>query len=250
MLTGSGAMAQEPNLAAGSGAAGNSPVGAGSAVQQPNVASGAGAVAVGGAGVGAQSGNTLAAIGSVGANGIGSLTQIQNTAIGLASAVVTGSGGVVQAANVSYGAGTVLSTITGAGAAVQAPNIANGAGTAISKELPDAASAAARTYRIPADSVAYQVGIPYIPAFIKDPAAYLDFYWDWSAWLGANEVIKTATFTPDAGISVIDSSLQEGVAMAWLTDGATGTDYVVACSIETMTGRKDTRRIKVGVRQR
>lgn len=250
LLTGSGAMAQEPNLAAGSGAAGDSPMGTGSAVQQPNVASGAGTVAVAGAGTGVQSANTLAAVGSVAASGVGSLTQVQNTAIGFASAVVTGSGGVVQAANVSYGAGTVLSTITGAGAAVQAPNTANGTGTATSKELPDAASAAARTYRIQADAMAYQVIASHVPTFTKDPIASLDFYWDWSGWLGSNEGIDTLTITADDGLAVTDPSSKDGVATVWISGGSAGSDYAVACTIKTPTGRMDTRRMRIGVRLR
>lgn len=250
LLTGSAAMMQAPNSLAGSGAAGDSPVGTGSAVQQPNVASGAGTVSVDGGGAAAQSGNTLAAVGSVAANGIGSLTQVQNTAIGLASAAVTGSGGVVQAANVSYGAGTVLSTITGAGAAVQAPNTANGTGTATSKELPDAASAAARTYRIQADAMAYQVVTSHVPTFTKDPIASLDFYWDWSGWLGSNEGIDTLTITADEGLAVTDPSSKDGVATAWIAGGSAGTDYAVACTIKTLTGRMDTRRMRIGVRLR
>lgn len=250
LATGSAAMTQAPNSAVGSGAAGDSPVGAGSAVQQPNVASGSGTVAIGGSGVGAQSGNALAAVGSVAASGVGILVQVQNTAAGIAAAAVTGSGSVVQAANVSYGTGTVLSTITGVGAAVQAPNTANGAGTATSKELPDAASASARTYRIQADSMSYQVVASHVPTFTKDPIASLDFYWDWSAWLGSNEGIDTLTITADDGLAVSDPSSKDGVATAWISGGSAGTDYAVACTIKTPTGRMDTRRIRVGVRLR
>lgn len=88
------------------------------------------------------------------------------------------------------------------------------------------------------------------PSFVKDPQAVLDFNWDWSAWLGEDEEISTSTVTPDPGLSVTQTSAKDGIVTAWLSGGAQGTDYTVACAITTSAGRADTRRLTISVRQR
>ncbi|WP_250502855.1 hypothetical protein [Caballeronia sp. AZ7_KS35] len=91
------------------------------------------------------------------------------------------------------------------------------------------------------------MAFPYVPSFIKDPQAVLDFNWDWSAWLGEGETITDKTVSPDAGLSVNSSSIEGGVVSAWLSGGVAGANYIVACTITTSAGRTETRRIQVGV---
>ena len=88
------------------------------------------------------------------------------------------------------------------------------------------------------------------PSFIKDPQAVLDFNWDWSAWLGQNETIVDKTVTSASGITVDSSSISNKVVAAWISGGAAGTTYVVACTIATSAGRTETRRIQIVVQLR
>jgi len=90
----------------------------------------------------------------------------------------------------------------------------------------------------------------YVPSFIKDPQAVLDFNWDWSAWLGEGEAITDKTVTPDAGLTVNSSSINGGVVAAWLAGGVAGITYTVACTISTSAGRTETRRIQIVVAMR
>ncbi|BCQ23179.1 hypothetical protein NK8_13040 [Caballeronia sp. NK8] len=91
---------------------------------------------------------------------------------------------------------------------------------------------------------------PYVPSFIKDPQAVLDFNWDWSAWLGEEETIAEKSVTADTGITVNSSTIDGGVVVAWISGGVAGTAYVVACTIKTSAGRTETRRISVSVQLR
>ncbi|MDR5765061.1 hypothetical protein [Caballeronia sp. LZ028] len=91
------------------------------------------------------------------------------------------------------------------------------------------------------------MAFPYVPSFIKDPQAFLDFNWDWSAWLGDGETITDTSITPDAGITVNSSSIVGGVVAAWLSGGVLGEVYVIACTIITSAGRTETRRIQIAV---
>ncbi|CAL8476381.1 hypothetical protein [Caballeronia sp. S22] len=94
------------------------------------------------------------------------------------------------------------------------------------------------------------MAFPYVPSFIKDPQAVLDFNWDWSAWLGQSETIVDKTVTPAAGITVDSSSISGKVVAAWISGGTAGTAYVVACTITTSAGRTETRRLQIVVQLR
>ncbi|KDR25417.1 hypothetical protein [Caballeronia zhejiangensis] len=91
------------------------------------------------------------------------------------------------------------------------------------------------------------MAFPYVPSFIKDPQAVLDFNWDWSAWLGAGETIIDTSVTPDDGLTVNSSNISGDVVSAWLAGGVVGTTYTVACTITTSAGRTETRRIQISV---
>lgn len=99
--------------------------------------------------------------------------------------------------------------------------------------------------------------------FIKDPAAVLDYKFDWKAatngatgadgdWLGTTETITSRTITADTGITVDSSSLTNSntSVTVWLSGGTAGTTYKVACKIVTSALRTDERSIYVRVKDR
>ena len=101
--------------------------------------------------------------------------------------------------------------------------------------------------------------------WIKDPDAILDYKWDWAAstnstgdsdWLAAGETISdhTITVTPvTLSPLTVDSSAETDASTsvtAWLSGGLAGTEYRVACEIETTASRTDERRIKIKCEER
>ena len=97
--------------------------------------------------------------------------------------------------------------------------------------------------------------------FVKDPAAVLEYKWDWKAstngsgksdWLAAAETIASHTITADTGITV-DSSAETDTdtsVTVWLSGGTHEADYTVRCAIVTDAGRKDTRKMVFKCRER
>lgn len=85
--------------------------------------------------------------------------------------------------------------------------------------------------------------------FRKDPAAVLDYKFDWSTWLPTGDTISTVTITAATGITVDSSSITDGdtSVTVWLSGGTAGSYYTVACKIVTAQGRTDERTITVKV---
>ena len=83
-------------------------------------------------------------------------------------------------------------------------------------------------------------------AFQKDPAAVLDYEWDWSAWLGS-DTITSHTVTASTGITVASSTKTSTAVTAWLSGGTAGQSYGVTCQITTTAGRTDERTIMIAV---
>lgn len=88
------------------------------------------------------------------------------------------------------------------------------------------------------------------PLSIKDPAATLDYGWDWSAWLGDDDTILTSTWTAPEGIEATDSTHNGAQTTVWVTGGTAGEDYDVVNRIESSGGRIDERTITIMVRNR
>ncbi len=100
--------------------------------------------------------------------------------------------------------------------------------------------------------------------FVKDPAARLDYKFDWRAdtnnhdpaassdYLAAGETISSATVTADTGITVDTDSITDTntSVTVWLTGGTDGEDYEVVCQIETSDSRTDQRTITIQCRER
>lgn len=88
--------------------------------------------------------------------------------------------------------------------------------------------------------------------FIKDPQAVLDYAFDWSAWLAADETITTATVTvpTPSTLTVNGSTHTDSVVTAWLGGGTVAMNYPVTCHITTSQGRQDDRTIGVKIQER
>lgn len=88
--------------------------------------------------------------------------------------------------------------------------------------------------------------------FTKDPAAVLDYKFDWSSWLASGETISTRTVTPATGITVDSSSITDTntSVTVWLSGGTAGTEYTVACKIVTSAARTDERTLTIQVEDR
>lgn len=79
----------------------------------------------------------------------------------------------------------------------------------------------------------------------KDPAAVLDYEFNWDTWLGMSEIISSHVITGDAGITVDSSSESSGIVTIWLSGGTVGNNYAVACKITTNEGRTEERSIQI-----
>lgn len=90
------------------------------------------------------------------------------------------------------------------------------------------------------------------PTFTKDPAAVLDYRWDWSAWLAEGETITAATVTASAGLTVDSSAISgDGSAVtAWISGGTATREYEITNHITTSAGRQDDRTIAIKCMER
>lgn len=88
------------------------------------------------------------------------------------------------------------------------------------------------------------------PTITKDPAARLDYSWDWTAWLAAvSDTIKSVSVT-GSGCTVESSTFNAGIVTAWVSGG---TEYVPAslnCQITTNGNRVDERTVYLKMIQR
>lgn len=90
----------------------------------------------------------------------------------------------------------------------------------------------------------------FVPGSVqKDKDAQLDYSFDWSDWLAADDTILSSTWEAEAGIQVVSSSLQGSVATVWLAGGTPNNWYVVTNTVTTASfpSRKDQRVLKVFV---
>lgn len=86
--------------------------------------------------------------------------------------------------------------------------------------------------------------------FTKDPAARLDWRFDWSDWLAAGETITESAFTVTGTLQVDVSSHNGAKATVWITGGTAGKAGTVTHQVTTDQGRIDRRSVRVHVRRR
>jgi len=108
--------------------------------------------------------------------------------------------------------------------------------------------------------------------YTQDPDARLDYTWDWSSWLQADDTILTATvtaelkkeedelywhyqpqaaeFIDDVPMLVEDVTFTTTHVTAWLSGGTLDRRYDAVCSIETSDGRKNDKTTIIKVKER
>jgi hypothetical protein len=96
-------------------------------------------------------------------------------------------------------------------------------------------------------TVAYSFTAP-----LKDPQAILDYEMDWTAWLGAGELlVQPAQVAAPDGVTITFERIEEGKFVRWrMGGGVAGDDPLVTITIDTNTGQRDERTIRVPVRDR
>jgi hypothetical protein len=86
----------------------------------------------------------------------------------------------------------------------------------------------------------------------KDPADDLDYSIDWRDQLAlpdTPDTIATVAWTVPADLTAGAQYHASGIATTWLSGGAAGTEYVVACRITTAAGRVIERSARLAVRE-
>lgn len=85
--------------------------------------------------------------------------------------------------------------------------------------------------------------------FTKDPAATLEYVFDWTAFLGT-DTISVAVVTVPAGITKVSEATAAGKVTVWLLGGTVGQSYTVTCKVTTVAGRIDERSLLIRVRDK
>lgn len=71
------------------------------------------------------------------------------------------------------------------------------------------------------------------PERFKDPAAYLDFKFNWEDWLEDGEVIVDSTWESDPGISLSNPSHFSPYTVVWVSGGEAGNSYLLTNTVTT-----------------
>jgi hypothetical protein len=88
--------------------------------------------------------------------------------------------------------------------------------------------------------------------YVKDPAARLDYSWDWSDWLAdVADTIQDATVTPPEGITAYgDPVIGDTMVTQRVEGGVLGSVYRVVCRVTTVGGLIDERSITLTIAER
>ena len=81
--------------------------------------------------------------------------------------------------------------------------------------------------------------------YVKDPAARLDYTWDWSEWLAeVADTISSATVTMPAGLTAAGApTVDDGAVTQRVSGGTLDDTYRMVCQITTAGGLIDERSI-------
>lgn len=72
--------------------------------------------------------------------------------------------------------------------------------------------------------------------YTKNPDDEVDYYIDWTPWL-AGDTISTSQWTIPDGLTKISDSISGSLAVIWLGDGVSSTNYIAVNTIVTGGGR-------------
>lgn len=88
--------------------------------------------------------------------------------------------------------------------------------------------------------------------YVKDPAARLDYTWDWSEWLDeVDDTISSATVTVPAGLTAVGApSVTTTAVTQRISGGALDDAHTVVCQITTAGGLIDERSIHLTIGNR
>ena len=89
-------------------------------------------------------------------------------------------------------------------------------------------------------------------SYVKDPAALLDYSWDWSGWLaGVSDTISSATVTVPPGLTAVaEPVVGETAVTQRVSGGALDDTYKMVCQITTVGGLVDERSIYLTIADR
>jgi hypothetical protein len=89
-------------------------------------------------------------------------------------------------------------------------------------------------------------------SFTKDPAALLDYSWDWGPWLAeADDTINSATVHVPDGLTAVGSPTVNGAVVTQrVTGGTVDTTRKITCQITTVGGLIDERSIYLTIMDR
>lgn len=89
-------------------------------------------------------------------------------------------------------------------------------------------------------------------SYVKDPAARLDYTWDWTAWLAEiTDTISSATVTVPAGLTAAGPPTVTATAVTQrISGGALDDAYRMVCQITTAGGLIDERSIYLTISNR
>ncbi|MEH0586259.1 hypothetical protein QA942_20065 [Streptomyces sp. B21-106] len=89
-------------------------------------------------------------------------------------------------------------------------------------------------------------------SFIKDPAARLDYTWDWTDWLAeVSDTISSATVAVPAGLTAVGAPVVDGGLVTQRVEGGdVDGAYRLVCQIITVGGLIDERKIDLTISER
>lgn len=89
-------------------------------------------------------------------------------------------------------------------------------------------------------------------SFIKDPAARLDYTWDWTLWLAdVSDTISSATVAVPDGLTAVGSPVvDDGFVTQRVEGGTLDGAYAMVCQITTAGGLIDERTIYLTIAER
>jgi hypothetical protein len=85
-----------------------------------------------------------------------------------------------------------------------------------------------------------------MPTATKNPAAFLDYGFDWSLWL-AGDTITTSIWTLGGGLQSELESCDGSDTTVWVSGGTPHSRATLVNTIETAAGRKDYRTITLTI---
>ncbi|GGW98514.1 hypothetical protein [Streptomyces chartreusis] len=89
-------------------------------------------------------------------------------------------------------------------------------------------------------------------SYTKDPAALLDYSWDWSLWLAeVDDMISSATVTVPEGLTAVGSPVVgDTMVTQRVSGGIVDVAYTLVCQITTVGGLIDERSIYLTIAER